>query len=192
MPADLCDTTFRRKISLENHETASRLQGLLKRNNHFLSRGLDRALALDANRLPCDGLRRRVQIFPIDQSLRQQSNASCAMHVRSHEASRGLEIGEQRSASADRLEILNVQLNSRFARNRQQVQNRIGRSARRRNGRDRIFESVARENIAGLDSVLQHVHHNLAAGERDVVFQRIHRWNAIEAHRRKPDHLHHR
>ena len=165
MSADLCHAAFRSKISSENHETASRLQWLVERNNHFLSRSLDRALRLSTNREARNGLRRRMQVIAAQQSPRQQPNAAGAMHVRGDKASRRFQVSEQRSPSAHRLKIINLQLDARLARNCQQMKNCVGRPASRRDGSDPILESIPRQNVAGLDSLLQHVHHNLAAVE---------------------------
>ena len=52
----------------------------------------------------------------------------------------GLEIGEQRSALADSLEVLDFQIDFSFARDRQQMQHGVGRAAGGGYGRNRVFK----------------------------------------------------
>src|SRR5271168_2000531 len=117
MSADLGHATLRRKIALENHEATGGLQRLVERHNHFLPRSLRRSLSLLANRQSGNSLSGRIQIFPGQQPLREQSNSARAMHICSHKPPRRLEIAKQGSALTHRLELVNLKRNAGLARN---------------------------------------------------------------------------
>ena len=79
-----------------------------------------------------------------------------------------------------------------LARDGEQVQDRIGRAAGGGDARDRVLECRASEDVSGADPLAQQIHHHRAAVVSDLVFLRVHGGDAVEAHGRKADHLHHR
>ena len=60
------------------------------------------------------------------KSVAVHANSAGAVHVGSDESARWLEIGQERSSLAHRLEIIDVELHPGFASDRQQVQHGIG------------------------------------------------------------------
>ena len=146
--ADLRDAAFGREIAVQNDQATSLLQGLVQRRDHFLARRFDAPPAFGSQRLAGDRHRTLVEIFAFQQALHQQADATGAVHVSSDKTSRGLQVGKQRRAFTDFLEIVDVQRDASFARDRQQVQDCIGRTAGGGNARDRVVESMARENVS--------------------------------------------
>ena len=70
------------------------------------------------------------------------------MQFRDHIFARRLQIAKHRNALANRFEILQSQRNACGARNRQQVQNGIGRAAGSHHHRDGVLERLARHDLA--------------------------------------------
>ena len=71
------------------------------------------------------------------------------------------------------------------------MKHRVGRAAGARHSGDGIFESLAAENLAGQNSLLQGIHDHCAAAESDFVFGLVHRGHTVEAHRRQSNQFHH-
>ena len=167
------------------------LQRPLQRRNYLLPGRFNGTLALGPKGTTGDCFRPRVNMVSVQQSPGQQAHSACVVHVRRHKTSGRLQIGKQRRALAHLLKIVNLQIDVSFARDGQQVQHCVSRSAGCSHGCDRIFECIARKDFSRTDSLLQQIQYYLAAVESNLVLLRIHRGNAVEAHGRKADHLHH-
>ena len=76
-----------------------------------------------------------------------------------------------------------------FPRDRQQMQHRVGRSARRRHRRNGILERRARENVARPHAAAHEIDDALAGGAGDVRLGRIRRRHAAAAERRDAEKL---
>src|SRR6185369_16868989 len=113
------------------------------------------------------------QVFPLQQSLHQQADPSSTVHIGSDETARRLQVGQQRSAFTDLLEIVDVQGDPGLARDGQQVQDRVGRTAGGGDARDRVLECRTSENVSGIDPPAQQIHHHRTAVIRDLVFVRV-------------------
>ena len=173
MPADFGHATFGREISFQNDEASGFLQRLFQRRDHFLSGSFDRRSSLSRlQRKSGHGFRRGVKMISAQQAPGQQAHAAGAMHIGGHKTSGGFQIGEQRSALADGLKIVDLQIDFGFARDSQQMQHGVGRSAGRGHGCDRIFKRIASENIARANSLLQQIQHDFAAIESDLILLR--------------------
>src|SRR5438093_12864486 len=109
-----------------------------------------------------------------------------------YEYSGELEIGDQRSALADILEIFNIERKVRITRNRKNMQHGIGRATGCRYAGDRVLKCLPDKNVPRSSSVLQEIHYQLAAVKSNLIFLGIHGWNAVETHGRQSNHLHHR
>ena len=68
---------------------------------------------------------------------------------------RRLHVDEERHVVADRLPVLDRELDADMARDRDEVNGRVGRAADRRAGDDRVLECGAGENVGGLE-ILAH------------------------------------
>ena len=71
------------------------------------------------------------------------------------------------------------------------MQHGIGRATSRSHAGDRVLKCLPDKNIPRSSSVLQKIHHQLAAVKSNLIFRGIHGWNAVETHGRQTDHLHH-
>ena len=74
------------------------------------------------------------------QPLRHEPRATSAVQVYRHEAAARLQVGQQRDACTDAIEILERQFDARLAGDGHQVQHRVGRTAGGRDGRDGVLQ----------------------------------------------------
>ena len=81
------------------------------------------------------------------------------------------------------------QLEARLVRDGHQVQHGVGRSAGRRDRRDRVLERGLRDDVARLDAAAHQIHHALARRPRDVGLRRIGGRHAAAAQRRDAEEL---
>ena len=154
VPADLGDAAFGREIAAQNHQAASLLQRLVQRRNHFLAGRFDAPSRLRLARVwPVTVIAILVECLPSSRRFTSRRDAAGAVHVSGHKAAGRLQIGQQRRAFADFLEIVDVQRNASFARNRQQVQYRVGRAAGGSHAGDRVFERMARQDVFADDAL---------------------------------------
>src|ERR1700719_1041911 len=131
-----------------------------------------------------------MKVLSVQQAANEKADTAGAMHIGSNETSGRFEIREKRRALAYGLEIVDLQIDVGLAGNSQQMQNGIGGAAGGGHGSDGVIEGVTRENLPRTNFLLQYIQNHLSAVESDLIFLRIHRGNAVEAHRRKPYHLH--
>ena len=75
--------------------------------------------------------------------LSEQRHAAGLVEVGGDEAAAGLEVGEQRRALGDPLEVVDVELDAGLVGDGEQVQDAVGRAARRADHRDRVLDRVA-------------------------------------------------
>ncbi len=144
---NLDHTSFWRDISLENNQAPTRLDRVAQWMHHILARRLHRPTGFFAQ---CSST--RSHLLPIDQTsgnkpLNQQGHSAGAIQVDSHISSARLQIGKQRRAPADRIEIVYCQRHACLAGHRQQVQHGIGRTTRCRYTGDCILKSLAGQNV---------------------------------------------
>ena len=147
--ADLGHASLGREVAVQNHQAAGFLQRLVQRRNHFLVRRFDGASCFSAQRLAAHRHRVLVKMFALQQTVRQQANSSGAVHIGSDKTPRRLQVGQQRRAFADFLEIVDVQGDAGLARDGEQVQDGVGRASGGGDSRDRVLECGAREDVSG-------------------------------------------
>ncbi len=104
-----------------------------------------------------------------EQPPSQQAHAAGAMHIRGDKTPGGFEIGEQRSALAHCLEIVDLQIDAGFAGDSQQMEDGVGRSSGRGHGCDGVFKRIASQDVARVNSFAQHIQYDLAAIEGNLI-----------------------
>ncbi len=160
--------------------------------DHLLAFGFFGGLDRLAERLPGYRHRRTVDIAALDQSLRDELDATRLPDVRRNVLAAGLQVDQQRRLAADPVELLEVQVDSGVHRQRHQVQYGIRRTAGGRHAGDRVLERLLREDIARPEPLLEGLHHRTASLIGNVALARRHRRNAGRAFRRDPHDLHDR
>ncbi len=112
-----------------------------------------------------------------------------AIKVRSNEAAAGLEIGEQRGARADAVEVVDGELDAGFARDGQQVQHGVGRAAARGHAGNGVLQRVAGEDRARTQIAPHQLHDLHARLKPNIIFLGIGCRNAGAVHRRDAQEL---
>ena len=180
--ADLGHASLRREIAVQNDQSARGLQRMAHRSDDLLSRSFFRSVSFFRECASGDRKSRAIGAMAIQQAFGDERNASGLIDVGGYESSCRLQVSKQRSAFADFLEIVHHQSEAGLARNRQQVQHRIGRSASAGHARDRILKSRADQNVFRTQATLEQIQNNLSAAECHFILARIHGGHSVEAH----------
>ena len=85
----------------------------------------------------------------VDQAFRDQWNAARFVKIVGDKPPAGFEVGDQRRALADTIEIIDGQFDASFARDGEQMQHRIGRAAGRRNRGNGILDRFTGNDLEG-------------------------------------------
>ena len=189
VPRHLDHAALRRQVALEYHQPAGRLERVLDGVDDVLAGRLGRRGGLLGERAPGDGALRAVDQAGADQPPRQDGDAARLVDVGGGVAPARLEVGDQRGAAADGVEVVDRQGHAGLARHRQQVQHHVGRAAAGRRGGDAVLECGAGEDLLREDAAPQHVHDRLAGPAADVVLARVDGRDAGGAERREAHHL---
>src|ERR1041385_227180 len=147
MAADFCHAAMGREIALHDHQSTGFLEWLVKRSDDWLSGSFFRLIGLFGESFAGDGKRGAVYALSIEQAFGDHGNSPGVMNVRSDVLARRLQVRKQRSPLAHLLEIINVEFHSHFARDREQMQNGIGRSSGTGPTRNGIVECLFGENV---------------------------------------------
>ena len=91
-----------------------------------------------------------------------QSDAACLVHVGGDVPAAGLQVGDDRRALRDRVEVLELELDPDLVRDREQVEHAVRRAARAGDGGDRVLERLSGEDLRGPHVVAHELHHQLA------------------------------
>src|SRR2546423_12626380 len=83
------------------------------------------------------------------QALGQQAGSAGLVKVSRHEAAGRFEVGKERYAGTDTVEIFQRELEAEFGGNREEVENGIGRSAGSANAGNGVLERLAGDDGAG-------------------------------------------
>ena len=73
-----------------------------------------------------------------------------------------LHVGDVRHARADAVEVVELELDLRLVRDREQVQHRVRGAAERHRDRDRVLERLLRHDLTRADAERDEVHHRNA------------------------------
>src|SRR5436305_13120892 len=79
------------------------------------------------------------------------------VEIRGHVATAGFQVAEQRSALADPVEIVDLQLDPDLAGHGQKMKYAIGGSAAARDRRDRVLKALTRDDVAWPLPACEHV-----------------------------------
>ena len=139
-PDELHDRAFARKVAAQHGEPAGLLQRPVDRDDDLLSRRLDcTASAISASVRPSTFSAEPSTRPALEQLARDESDAAGAMEVGGDEASARLEIGDDRRARRDLVEVVELERQAELARDREQVED--ARSSSRRWRRPRRSHS---------------------------------------------------
>src|SRR5579883_3042219 len=114
------------------------------------------------------------------------------MHISSHKTAAGLQIAEQRNARANLVEVIDVEIDADFVRNREQVQDGVGRSAAGGDAGDGVLDRIARDDLLWLGIATNEFHDHASGLAGYFEFLGIERRNAVETHRRDAEKLRNR
>jgi hypothetical protein len=90
----------------------------------------------------------------VEQSLLQGLNAADANQLRHHVTTARPQVGEHGRSIADAREVREREIDSRFVRNREQVQHRVRRPAEGDDRRDGVLERLLRQDVRGFDAAV--------------------------------------
>ena len=93
-----------------------------------------------------------------EQHLQYLRNAAGAMEIDGDVLSRRLEIAQHRNAFAHTLEIIDRPFDAGRCGNREIVQHRVGRAARRHDERDRVLDRFTRDDVARFQITLDRLY----------------------------------
>ena len=172
-PSYLDDRTVGREIAAQNHEPTRRFERTVRRGDHDLSRRLDDLGNFFPERTAGNRHRGSVHELRVDHALGDQLDAAGVIDVKRHVFPAGAKIGDDRRTFADRIEIVDLERDARFARDCEQMQHAIGGTAGTGRGCDRVLERIAREQIAWAHAAPQEIHHDLARFVPLLRFARI-------------------
>ena len=116
-------------------------------------------------------------------------DAAGVVEVDGDVAAAGLEVAQQRRALADAVEVVDVELDARLARDRQQVQHAVGRAAAGGDAGDRVLQRLLGDDVARAQRRAEHVDHELAGLVGDLGLGRVLRRGPARGHRRDAQHL---
>ena len=79
------------------------------------------------------------------------------------------------NTAGDAVEVIQLEFDTSFVRNGQDVENGVGRAAQGHDNRDGIFEGLLRHDLAGRNAAIQKIQHGDARGVRVVIATRVNR-----------------
>ena len=89
----------------------------------------------------------RVEQSGVEQPPRHEADAPGAVQVGRDEAAAGLEVGQRRHAPAERIEVVHLERDADLTRDRDQMEHRVGRAARRQDRRDGVLDGFAGQDL---------------------------------------------
>src|SRR5437870_5806201 len=105
------------------------------------------------------------------------------MEVGSDEASTRLEIGDDRRACRDLVEVVELEWQTELTRDGEQMQDRIRRAAGGGDGRDRVLDRRPREDRGRTDVAANEVERKLAALLCRLCLRGVERRDAVQSRR---------
>ena len=157
---DLHHAAFGGEIAFEDDEAAGGLDGLVEGVDDHLPRSLLGERSFFGQRAAADGECRAVGVAGIDEALGQQTRTAGGLEVRSHVFARGREVADEGRALADRVEVVDRELDAHLARDGEQVKHGVGRAAAGSDAGDGVFNRFAGDDLRrpaiGADCIHQH------------------------------------
>ena len=160
------------------------LIGSARRADDHLAGGL-----LGVRRLLADGAAGHregvgVQDTRVGEALRDHADAAGLVEVGGDEPAAGLQVCDQGGRAGDPLEVVDVHLHPRLARDREQVEHAVRRAAGGADGRDRVLDRLGGDDLLGRRSSLSALTASLPASRGDLRLVAVHRRDHRGAHRR--------
>ena len=156
----------RREVAFEDHQAAGRLDRVRRAAARLAARSLDRVARVVADGPACHGDGVSLEDAGVGQTLHDERDAACTMQVGRDVRPPGFRSASSGDLRADAIEIVDVQRHARFVGDREQMQDRVGRTAGRRNGGDGILDRGARDDLARPEAAAEHVDDQRARGCR--------------------------
>jgi hypothetical protein len=125
----------------------------------------------------------------IEQRLHQERYAANLEHVFGDITAARFQIRDIRCLFEDFGHVEQRELDPAFVRDGRQVQRRIGRAARGRDGRSRVFQRLARDDVARAQVHLDQIHDLLARRHAEAVADLVRRRRARRIGKRQTDRL---
>src|SRR5690606_19636882 len=155
LAGELDHASFRGEVAAQDRDAARLLERILARADDRLAARLLRLLRLLADRLAGDGDRVLVEKTELHELARDHGHTAGVVHLGSRVGSPGLEVGEDGSLPGDAIEVADLELDARLARDREEMEHGVRRPSRRHDARDRVLERLARDDLARPDALLE-------------------------------------
>src|SRR5207247_10449164 len=165
---ELDDAAVGGEVAAQDGQAAGGLDRIRQRPDDLLAGRLGRRPGDLADRRVVDGRRVLVQHTGLLQALQEDRDAAGVEEVDGVVVAARLEVAEQRRAVRDAVEVVDVELDAGLARHGEEVQHGVGAPAAGGDGRDRVLQRLARDDVARALSAAQDVHDQTAGRLRDV------------------------
>ena len=180
MAGELHDAAVRREVAAQDREPAGRLQRRLDRDDDLLARRLDDGGRDLGERAAVDVRRVAVHEAGLQQLARDERDAAGGMQVGRDEAAARLDVGDDRRARRDAVELVDRQVDAELVRDREQMQHAVRRAAGRGDRGDRVLDRVTRDHLRRPRVVADELHRDAPGFERSVVLRRIGRGDVVQ------------
>ena len=109
-----------------------------------------------------DGEAVAVEQAVLEQLAEDRLDAADAIEVDHVVLAVRLHVGDVRDTRADAVEVVELELDLRLVRDREQVEHRVGGAAERHRDRDRVLERLLGQDLTRADAERDEVHHRNA------------------------------
>ena len=123
---------------------------------------------------------RQVTVYEagVEQTLAEKPAPAGAVDVDGRVAASGFQVGDDGGSTADAVEVVDVEGDSDLTRYREQVQDEVGRTSRRRAGGDAVLEGLAGQYAFRGEAALEQIHDQPSGAGADLVFAAVEGWGA--------------
>ncbi len=181
----------RRQIAAQHADAAVRNQRTIERANHLVVE-VRRVLDVVPQRPAVDGQRARMrQQAAFAKPAQHRGQAAGVVELLHQESSRRHQVDDGRRIAADAGPVLEFERHADAAGDRLQMDHRVGRTADRRIGADRILEGLARQDLGQAQPFLCHLDNADAGHVRQHVAARVDRRNRRVVRQRGAERLGH-
>jgi len=153
---DFCDRSGRREIAAKDLNMACRFDRVFDRSDDILSVGQTRQrFEILSQCFSSYGKAVAIEHVVGEQKLHDGRRAADAVKILLNVPARGFQIGQKGHTVADRLEIVDRQIDIDTSCHRDQMEHCVGRTAERHDDHHRILEGSARHNVPWFDVALE-------------------------------------
>ena len=163
MPATFTTPPLRRERAAQHRDAALRVDRIGERVNDLAVglRWIEIGEVL-GHGLAGDGEAIAVEQTVLEQLAENQLHAADTVEVGHVVLAVRLHVGDVRNARADAIEVVELELDTRLVRDREQVQHRVRGAAERHRDRDRVLERLFRHDLPRPDAQRDEVHDRFA------------------------------